>query len=96
MRPKGAKGGSTSPQGQVGPKPQVGKPEPILAPNVINPKMAKKDPRTRIGQEPPFGLWKPPEATSSGSERLTLNSREDLSFTIVPHTKGSRCGAYLV
>ncbi|MBW0485947.1 hypothetical protein O181_025662 [Austropuccinia psidii MF-1] len=91
MRQKGAKGGNPP-----APKPQVGPPEPILAPNLINHKMAKKDPRTQIGQEPHFGYFKPPEATPSGPERLSLSSREDLSFTNVPHIKGSRHGAYMV
>ncbi|MBW0581398.1 hypothetical protein O181_121113 [Austropuccinia psidii MF-1] len=44
MRPKGAKGATTSPQGQVRPKPQVGLPEPILAP-----KNDQKDLRTQAG-----------------------------------------------
>ncbi|MBW0474682.1 hypothetical protein O181_014397 [Austropuccinia psidii MF-1] len=75
------------PQGQVGPKPQVGPPEPNFGPNLNNPKN---------GQEPQVGLWKPPEATISGPERLSLNSGEDLSFTNVPSTKGSRHDAYMV
>ncbi|MBW0570010.1 hypothetical protein O181_109725 [Austropuccinia psidii MF-1] len=36
MRPKGAKGAS-----QVGPKPQLGPPEPILAMTSLDPKMTK-------------------------------------------------------
>ncbi|MBW0473220.1 hypothetical protein O181_012935 [Austropuccinia psidii MF-1] len=42
------------------------------------------------------GLWKPPEAISSGAEIFPLNSGEDLSFTNVLHTKGSRHGPYMV
>ncbi|MBW0528941.1 hypothetical protein O181_068656 [Austropuccinia psidii MF-1] len=42
------------------------------------------------------GLWQPPGATSSGPERLPLNSGEDLSCINVPRTKGSRHGAYMV
>ncbi|MBW0472556.1 hypothetical protein O181_012271 [Austropuccinia psidii MF-1] len=41
------------------PQGQVGQPEPILAPNPINSKMAKKDPRTQIDQEPHFGHFQP-------------------------------------
>ncbi|MBW0486664.1 hypothetical protein O181_026379 [Austropuccinia psidii MF-1] len=50
MRPKGDKGEDHHPQGQVGP------PEPYLAPNYIQPKMAIKEP-----QDPkwPNTLWKP-------------------------------------
>ncbi|MBW0526436.1 hypothetical protein O181_066151 [Austropuccinia psidii MF-1] len=42
---------TTKPKGQVGPKPQVDLPEPILSPNLISPKNGQKDPRTQIGQE---------------------------------------------
>ncbi|MBW0481034.1 hypothetical protein O181_020749 [Austropuccinia psidii MF-1] len=57
MRPKGAKGQSNIPQGQVSPKPQMGPPELAFGP--------------KIGQEPQnghnsvHGLWQPPDATSS-------------------------------
>ncbi|MBW0518623.1 hypothetical protein O181_058338 [Austropuccinia psidii MF-1] len=66
MRKKGAKGAVHHPQGQVGLKPQVGPPEPILAPNLINPRFAKKDPRTQIGLEPHFGHFQP---MASGSHQ---------------------------
>ncbi|MBW0477508.1 hypothetical protein O181_017223 [Austropuccinia psidii MF-1] len=66
MRPKGAKGQLTSPQGQVGPKPQVGPHEPILAPDLNNPKNGQKDPRTQIGQEPHFGHF---QTLASGSHQ---------------------------
>ncbi|MBW0466688.1 hypothetical protein O181_006403 [Austropuccinia psidii MF-1] len=38
---------------------RVGSPEPLLAPNLINPQMTKKDPRTQIGKEPHFGHFQP-------------------------------------
>ncbi|MBW0512604.1 hypothetical protein O181_052319 [Austropuccinia psidii MF-1] len=60
------------------------------------PKMAKRTPGTTFGPLSTPGLWKPPEATSSGPERFALNSGEDLSFTNVLHTKGARHGAYMV
>ncbi|MBW0476499.1 hypothetical protein O181_016214 [Austropuccinia psidii MF-1] len=53
-------------------------------------------PRTTFWTLPTPGLWQPQGATSSGPERLPLNSGEDLSFTNVLHTKGSRHGAYMV
>ncbi|MBW0489935.1 hypothetical protein O181_029650 [Austropuccinia psidii MF-1] len=93
---------TTSPQGQVGPKPQVSPPEPILASNLNIPKNGQKDPRTKIGQEPRFGhfstsgLWQPPEATSSSSEIFPLSSGEELSFANLLHTKGFKHGAYMV
>ncbi|MBW0538453.1 hypothetical protein O181_078168 [Austropuccinia psidii MF-1] len=59
-------------------------PEPIFAPNLNNPKNGQKGTRKHI------------LATSSGSERFPLNSGEDLSFTNVIHTKGSRRDAYMV
>ncbi|MBW0499855.1 hypothetical protein O181_039570 [Austropuccinia psidii MF-1] len=45
MSPKGAKGANH----QVGPKSQVGPPEPILAPNLNVHKHGQKDPGTKIG-----------------------------------------------
>ncbi|MBW0501166.1 hypothetical protein O181_040881 [Austropuccinia psidii MF-1] len=45
---------TTSPEGKVGPKPQVGPPEPILAPNLNSPKNGQKDPRTKIGHFQPL------------------------------------------
>ncbi|MBW0512055.1 hypothetical protein O181_051770 [Austropuccinia psidii MF-1] len=76
------------------PKPQVGSPEPILAPNLNIPKNGQKDPRTKIGKEPHFGhlstsgLQKPPDQDQQDSP---LSSGEELSFT-----KGFRHGAYMV
>ncbi|MBW0470876.1 hypothetical protein O181_010591 [Austropuccinia psidii MF-1] len=63
--------------------------------------MAKRTPAPQIGHNQrgtPFSthdLWKPPDATSSVPERLPLNSGEESSFIHGPHTKGSRCGAYM-
>ncbi|MBW0507355.1 hypothetical protein O181_047070 [Austropuccinia psidii MF-1] len=42
--------------GHVGPKPQVGPPEPNLAPNLISPKNVQKDPRTHIGHFQPLAF----------------------------------------
>ncbi|MBW0508640.1 hypothetical protein O181_048355 [Austropuccinia psidii MF-1] len=69
MGKKGAKGQLISPQSQVGP------PEPVLAPNPNQPKMAKNHLRTKIDQGPPVGhysahdLWQPPETTSSAPRK---------------------------
>ncbi|MBW0467214.1 hypothetical protein O181_006929 [Austropuccinia psidii MF-1] len=59
MRPRGAKGATTYPQRQVGPKPQVGPPEQILAPNLTSPRNGQKDSRTQIGKEPHIGHFQP-------------------------------------
>ncbi|MBW0547661.1 hypothetical protein O181_087376 [Austropuccinia psidii MF-1] len=86
---KGPRGQSTISQGQVGPKPQVGH-------------LSQFWPQSQQSQKWPKGPQDPnwplptPEATSSGPERSPLNSGEDLSFTNLLHTKGSRCGAYVV
>ncbi|MBW0485644.1 hypothetical protein O181_025359 [Austropuccinia psidii MF-1] len=58
IRPKRAKGAGHQP-----PKPQVGPPEPVLAPKPNQPKMAKNHLRTQIGHKSVHVLWKPPEAT---------------------------------
>ncbi|MBW0585481.1 hypothetical protein O181_125196 [Austropuccinia psidii MF-1] len=49
MRPKGA---SIWPQGQVGPKPQLGPPEPILATKPLDPNLAKNPLDTKMAIEP--------------------------------------------
>ncbi|MBW0564296.1 hypothetical protein O181_104011 [Austropuccinia psidii MF-1] len=54
MRPKGERGPISHFKGQVGPKPQVDPPVPILAPNLISPKNGHKDPRTQIGHFQPL------------------------------------------
>ncbi|MBW0571897.1 hypothetical protein O181_111612 [Austropuccinia psidii MF-1] len=41
-----------SPQGQVGPKPQLGPPEPILATNPLDPNLAKNPLHTKMAIEP--------------------------------------------
>ncbi|MBW0493525.1 hypothetical protein O181_033240 [Austropuccinia psidii MF-1] len=67
---KRGQGGSPS-----APKPQVGPPEPVLAPNPKQTKMAKSHLRSRIDQGSPVdhysahGLWQPPEATSSAPSK---------------------------
>ncbi|MBW0510033.1 hypothetical protein O181_049748 [Austropuccinia psidii MF-1] len=72
---KGPRGKFISPQSQVGPKPQVGLPEQVLAPNPNLPKLAKNHLRRKIDQGPQVGhfsthgLWKPPEATSSAPRK---------------------------
>ncbi|MBW0476786.1 hypothetical protein O181_016501 [Austropuccinia psidii MF-1] len=67
----------------------------ILVPISKIPKMAKRTPGITFRPLPMNGLWQPPEGAISGPERLPLNSGEDLSFINVPHTKGSRHGAYM-
>ncbi|MBW0526757.1 hypothetical protein O181_066472 [Austropuccinia psidii MF-1] len=56
---KGAKGWSTSPQAQVGLKPQVGPPEPNFGPKSQQSQNCQKDPRNKIEQEPQFGQLHP-------------------------------------
>ncbi|MBW0483384.1 hypothetical protein O181_023099 [Austropuccinia psidii MF-1] len=82
-------------QSQVGPKPQVGPPEPNLAPNLISPTNGQKDSRTQNGQEKRIGHFQPlafgksPEATKSSSAKFPLHSGERLFFTNVLHTMDS-------
>ncbi|MBW0461694.1 hypothetical protein O181_001409 [Austropuccinia psidii MF-1] len=74
---------------------------PILAPISTIPKWTKgpQDPNwPRTTSLPPSinGIPQPPDDTSSGPARLSLNAGEELSFINVPCTKASRCGAYMV
>ncbi|MBW0478429.1 hypothetical protein O181_018144 [Austropuccinia psidii MF-1] len=65
------------------------------------PKMAKRNPGPQIGHNQPWtqdlthSLWQTPGVTSSGPERLPLDSGEDLSLIHGPHTEGSRHGEYM-
>ncbi|MBW0546610.1 hypothetical protein O181_086325 [Austropuccinia psidii MF-1] len=43
-----------------------------------------------------YGLWKAPEALSSGPEKIPLNSREDPFLSYGPHTARTRYVAYMV
>ncbi|MBW0583300.1 hypothetical protein O181_123015 [Austropuccinia psidii MF-1] len=78
MRPKGGKGGSSS-----APKPQLGPPEPVLAPNSIRPQNGHKTLRTQFWPIATMdhlsanGLWSPPEATRSAQLKIS------------PHLKGN-------
>ncbi|MBW0573599.1 hypothetical protein O181_113314 [Austropuccinia psidii MF-1] len=84
------RGKPTSPQGQVGPKPQLGPPEPILALNPI------KTLRTQFWPITPMASGnhqRPPDQLSS-SFLLTL--RGILPFLHASHTQGCRSGAYMV
>ncbi|MBW0500496.1 hypothetical protein O181_040211 [Austropuccinia psidii MF-1] len=66
---KGPRGPTTYLQGQVGPKPQVGPPEPILAPNPTSPTNGQKDPRTQIGHFQPLAFGnhqRPPDQDQEG------------------------------
>ncbi|MBW0502766.1 hypothetical protein O181_042481 [Austropuccinia psidii MF-1] len=63
---RGQMGQPTSPQGQVGPKPQLGPPQLFLTPNPIKPKMAIKTLRTHFGQGPPWTTFQP---MASGSHQ---------------------------
>ncbi|MBW0495432.1 hypothetical protein O181_035147 [Austropuccinia psidii MF-1] len=71
MRPKGGR--------PLAPKAQLGPPEPLLAPNPIKPKMAKKTLRTHFGQGPPWTTFqslasgnhqRPPDQLSNPSPQL--------------------------
>ncbi|MBW0534423.1 hypothetical protein O181_074138 [Austropuccinia psidii MF-1] len=92
----GPRGPTTSPQGQVDPKPQVGSPELIFVPQSQQSQKWPKGredpnwPRTTVWQFSTPGFWKPPEATRSSPESVFLNSGEGLSFTNVLPTKESR------
>ncbi|MBW0587980.1 hypothetical protein O181_127695 [Austropuccinia psidii MF-1] len=78
MRPKGAKGGSP-----LAPKPQLGPPEPVLAPNSIKPQNGHKTLRTQfwpittMDHFSAHGIWHPPEAIRSAQ------------FNLSPHLKGN-------
>ncbi|MBW0583239.1 hypothetical protein O181_122954 [Austropuccinia psidii MF-1] len=78
MREKGAKGGSS-----LALKPQLGPPEPILAPNSIKPQNGHKTLRTQfwpittMDHFSSHALWNPPEATRSAQ------------FNRSPHLKGN-------
>ncbi|MBW0509127.1 hypothetical protein O181_048842 [Austropuccinia psidii MF-1] len=75
MRPRGK---IISPQGQIGPKPQVGPPEPFFGPKVhptqngqkrpSGPKMSKSSMDTIFSVH---GLWQPPEATNSALRKVS-------------------------
>ncbi|MBW0509289.1 hypothetical protein O181_049004 [Austropuccinia psidii MF-1] len=54
LNPMRQKGPTTNPKGQVALKPQVGPPEPVLAPNSISLKNGHKDTRTPIGHFQPL------------------------------------------
>ncbi|MBW0512572.1 hypothetical protein O181_052287 [Austropuccinia psidii MF-1] len=66
MRQKGAKGGSPlALKARWVPKPQLGPPEPFLAPSPIKPKMAIKTLRTTMDHFSAHGLWYPLDQLSS-------------------------------
>ncbi|MBW0567093.1 hypothetical protein O181_106808 [Austropuccinia psidii MF-1] len=76
----------------LGPKPQVGAPDPKMAPNIISPKNGNKDPRTQNSSRTMhwplanLGLWQSPEEIKSSSARFPLHSGEGLLSTNVLHT----------
>ncbi|MBW0571781.1 hypothetical protein O181_111496 [Austropuccinia psidii MF-1] len=112
MRPKGAKGGQPpSPQGQVGPKTQLGPPEPFLVTNSLDPRLAKNAMDTFLAGNPvgplfwpwttmdhyfSHGLWQPPEATRSGQSAFPSAYGEFFSFLHTIRTQGCRHGPYMV
>ncbi|MBW0584678.1 hypothetical protein O181_124393 [Austropuccinia psidii MF-1] len=67
---KGPRGQFICHQSQLGPKLQVGTPEPVLAPNTNQSRngqktlRAKMDQGTQVGHCSVHGLWQPPEANS--------------------------------
>ncbi|MBW0566604.1 hypothetical protein O181_106319, partial [Austropuccinia psidii MF-1] len=90
MRPKGAKGAS-----HLGPKPQLGPPEPFLAITSLDPKMTKNLMDTFLAINPVgpnfgHGLWQPPEATRSTQPVFPLNSRGFPLFLHTIRTQGCR------
>ncbi|MBW0509741.1 hypothetical protein O181_049456 [Austropuccinia psidii MF-1] len=96
MRPKGAKGKSLSPQSQVGRKPQVGPPAPVLTMDP-NPSILAKNPKDPIfDQGPPVASGKPQRPPAQHKSNLPLSSRG--IFPIPPCTPYSRMqgGAYIV
>ncbi|MBW0521423.1 hypothetical protein O181_061138 [Austropuccinia psidii MF-1] len=50
-------------------KPQVGPPEPVLAPNPNQPRNGQNTLGPKIGHNSVHGLWKSPEDTSSGPSK---------------------------
>ncbi|MBW0585799.1 hypothetical protein O181_125514 [Austropuccinia psidii MF-1] len=88
MRPKGK---PSSPQGQVGPKPHLDPPEPILATNPLDPILAKKpfghqfghkSRRTHFGHGPPWTIF---PAMASGNHQMPQNQLSKHS----PQLKGN-------
>ncbi|MBW0562686.1 hypothetical protein O181_102401 [Austropuccinia psidii MF-1] len=59
-----------------GHKPQVGPPEPILAPKLNGPKNGQKDPRFKIGREPPSATFQP--LASGDHQRPPAQIQQDL------------------
>ncbi|MBW0567722.1 hypothetical protein O181_107437 [Austropuccinia psidii MF-1] len=98
MRKKGEKGEPSSPQGHVGPKPQLGPPEPILTINSLDTKMAIEPVGPNFRHGPYFQPW-PLETTrghQTSSESIPLNLRGILPFLQAPRTQGCRSRAYMV
>ncbi|MBW0538853.1 hypothetical protein O181_078568 [Austropuccinia psidii MF-1] len=82
-------GQPSSPQSQVGPKPQLNPPEPILATNPLNPNLAKNPldtknghrtrrthfrPWTTMNHYSSHGLWQPTDQLRKHSPQLKQNS----------------------
>ncbi|MBW0540265.1 hypothetical protein O181_079980 [Austropuccinia psidii MF-1] len=87
----GQKGQPSSPQGQVGPKPQLGPPEPILFINPLDPNLAKNPLDTKMAIEPvgPILTMEPPwtiiPAMASGNHQRPLDQLSKNS----PQLKGN-------
>ncbi|MBW0540088.1 hypothetical protein O181_079803 [Austropuccinia psidii MF-1] len=64
------KGANHQPQGKVGPNPRVGLPEPILAPNSIFPKMAKRTPGPELAKNHILATFKPFPLETTRSHQL--------------------------
>ncbi|MBW0495229.1 hypothetical protein O181_034944 [Austropuccinia psidii MF-1] len=88
MRPKGAKGEPSSYQGQVGPKPQLDPPEPILAINPLDTKMAIEPVGRIFGHGTLFQPW--PLATTRGHQ--TSSASFSLKLGVILSTPP--CTAY--
>ncbi|MBW0573045.1 hypothetical protein O181_112760 [Austropuccinia psidii MF-1] len=90
----------TSPQGQVGLKPQLGPPEPNLDTNHHGAKMAINQHRTHFGPGSPWTTFQPmaPGSHQRPPDLLNfpLTLRGILPFLHAPCTQGCRSGAYMV
>ncbi|MBW0489616.1 hypothetical protein O181_029331 [Austropuccinia psidii MF-1] len=83
----------TSPQGQMGDKPQLGPPEPFLAPNPIKPKMAIKTLRTHFAQGSLWSLVTARGHQISSAQSFPSTQGGLFPFLHASRTQGCRSGA---
>ncbi|MBW0534223.1 hypothetical protein O181_073938 [Austropuccinia psidii MF-1] len=86
---------NVSKRGQGGssedPKPQVGPPEPVLAP-----KQPKNHLRTQIGHNSVDGLWQPLEATRSAPSKDSPPAQGKTFLSSMHSVLRTRSGAYMI